>query len=244
MAKKKQSPALELVLHVWASACKAAPHSWERLNHTMYDAVTLAITGGLEFGVDDFNRICKTCRPQYWLDTEQAYLMAVATPNISACKAFEHCLKREPVIADNVTGPAWHHYNTFTCQRGRVAKGCTFDFRGLRPKVTSFSNGCVVACTYKPRKEGEYGDKLERRFTISREHIITDRADQKERRWILDNGREVWGKEACDKFCDALGGVNYLKARFLQLPRKRIDAALKKLGLEIGQAAEAAGGET
>lgn len=169
--KKKESPALQLVLHVWASSCKAAPHSWERLNHTMADAVKIAITGGLEFEAGDFNVIEKECRPGYWLYIESAYATAVSTRNQSAYKAIEHYLGREPIIADGVSGRG----------RGRLAEGCTFDYQGLRPTVTSFRNGYVVACTYKPNNEDEYRSKVDRRFTLTREDIIADRADQKER---------------------------------------------------------------
>lgn len=91
----------------------------------------------------------------------------------------------------------------------------------------------AVAQLKNVQAHGNQQRKPHRRFTISREDIIADRADRKQREWMLVKGLEAWGDEAAKKFVEYLKVDSKSRAEFFQLPRKRIDAALKKCGLSV-----------
>lgn len=57
----------------------------------------------------------------------------------------------------------------------RLYVGSQFTWEGKTVKITSFRDKAVIACTYKPRKKGEYGDKIDQRLRIPFADIIETR---------------------------------------------------------------------
>lgn len=186
MKKKPESPALTLIRHTWEHACKATTHSWERLNHAMHDSLKLAISGGLEFDAGDMKTLFESFRSGYWIgaSSEWIYTLAVADENISAVESYEAATLREPIRADDIEARVRCGMHGDNIQRGRerLFVGATFTYGAVRPTVTSFdSDGNAVACTYHKRNEGEYGNKVLKRYRVSQEDIVRDRAERKER---------------------------------------------------------------
>lgn len=189
-SKPKQSSAYALMAHIWQCSLKATGHSWERLNHAMYDALKLAINAGLIFGPDDFAKIMHDFDGGYWIldgGGEWCYSMAVQTGNLSAAQAFEHWKKRKPFIADDVdydAGDDRGKHGSYGRQRERLAVGFKFPWKEHKAKVTSFGDDgtYLMACTYRPRKEGEYTEKIARRFRITIADIRAERKERKERK--------------------------------------------------------------
>lgn len=218
--QKPQSPALQLVLHVWEHRWKGIPKSWTRVNRAMYAALQLAITGGLRFDPDDVGAILRTCRGDYWMFCERHYAAAVSVQNYSACESFEKWNARGPIRADNVKG------DTMTRQRERLAVGFVFDYAGYRPTVTSFRDGKVIAVVHKGEREPKA-----RRFTLSQEDINRDRADRRWKERLLYGSLDWWSDEQRQQLVELLGRPT--TKEFNRLPRKRIEQALSKLGLEV-----------
>lgn len=161
---KKQSPALALVWLVWEH-CRM--QSWQHINSAMGDALRLAITANLRFEAGDIHEIVRSCRAQYWMNSESQFASAVERRNTSACQSFEACFGRGPFI--------WNSY--------RIAVGSDLIWDGVLCKVTSFGKGSddpkvdsIIACSYK---SGGYPTKIDRRFTVTR-HAL--RAAEKARK--------------------------------------------------------------
>lgn len=97
LPKLSGSPAYQLVALVWA---QTAFRSWIRLNHTMQDALLLAIKAGLRFAKDDIGSIFGRFRGSYWFgaDSERFYRCAVEAGNTSACQSWEHWVGRPPFL--------------------------------------------------------------------------------------------------------------------------------------------------
>lgn len=188
------SPAMQLLELVWGNTNGATGHSWERLNHAMQDALSLAINAGLRFDADDFKALGRF-DPGYWIGPdggEWAYSLAVAVDNQSAIKAFEKHAGRPPLIGDNVNlyvNASGVHGQTASRTRGRLAVGSVFDYAGVRPTVTSFKGDAAIACTYKVSENGaSYPKKIDRRFRITGDDLIRDRAERKAKRKENANG--------------------------------------------------------
>jgi hypothetical protein len=189
MAKPKdtRSDVIKLLDIVWAGANEATDHSWERLNHAMRDAVQLCIAAGMKFAETDIDHVRNNYRSGYWIgdSREWIYSLAVADGNGSAVKAFEMSFGREPFIADGVT-PSQHcgAHMTSERQKERLHVGAYFQWKGEHVKVTSFDDTAkiVIACSYHPGKDGYRTEsKIKKRYKITREDIIEDRAERKER---------------------------------------------------------------
>jgi len=234
MAKRKQeSPAHQFVMLAWRNKCSACPHSWARVNQTMRRTLHLAIELGLEFAQGDFGAIYDACRGGYWFTDdggEYFYTTAVVAENLSACKAFESFRGRGPILADDVRAQG---YERIRRQRERLAVGLSFEYAGYRPVVTSFSNGAVVACTYRTRPEGKYFNKVERRFCITREDIVLDRADRRWREKVLRGSRDwpVTKREALGALL-GLDKVSNWREAFQRMKRSKIERTLKSMGCE------------
>lgn len=183
MGKKpqKDGPPVALVRLVREEAQAATSHSWERYNTALRKALQLAIGAGFRFHSQDFHKL-NDFRPGYWMgsDREWVYSMAVAEGNESAAKAWEEYKGREPIICDGVT-PVLRHdsyaHTSGTRSQERIHVGCKFKFRGFEVQVTSFNTaGAAIAVARDDR----------RRFTITRQGAIQERADQKGRKQISD----------------------------------------------------------
>ncbi len=179
--KKKDSPAIHLLDHVWHhDGGRARVKSWERLNHSMHGALSLAITSIMDFDLDDFSVIAERYRPGHWMGEtygERYYSIAccgvehVTTYglNMSACLAFEHWKKRKPFLVVRSSSPRDAKI------RDRICIGKRFYWEGHYVKCTSFASDgeSFTACSYKSRPSGGYHGraKIDRRFTITHDKI-------------------------------------------------------------------------
>lgn len=184
--KEVKSDVIDLLDLVWSSANDSTGFSWERLNHGMRAALSLAIGSGFKFAEDDMKYIFSNYRSGYWLGdtTEWIYTEAIGVENDTAIKSYEKLKNREPIIADEVDGNSrsqFSHGNNVTRAKCRLFVGARFVWRGIRVTVTSFAedSSYCTACSYKPRAEGSYENKIDKRFKISRADIITERAERK-----------------------------------------------------------------
>lgn len=151
---EEKSPAYKLLEHVWRNALKTTRHSWERLNHSMADAMCLAIYSGMKFDTSDIDKVSQSFRMGYWGDGERFYTRAVKAGNISACHTLEKYLNRKPFIAkfnlDYWNGDGY--MRSPHRQSGRICVGCSFAWDGDRVTVTSFADdgSYFIACSYQP----------------------------------------------------------------------------------------------
>lgn len=184
----KPSPAIEILNLIWNNANSEVSHSWERLNTAMRDALQLAIGSGFPFEIGDFDYIRNNYDSNRWIgDWEWAYREAVSVDNKSAYQSFEACFQRTAIIADHVDIPASRFLHlTSKRSRGRLVVGARFIYQGRLVTVTSFAddNSYLTACTYKDN--GAYPLKIAKRFKITRESIIADRAERKEREELIN----------------------------------------------------------
>ncbi len=195
MAKKaRSSSVIKLLDLVYASTNDATSHSYERLNHAMRNALKLAIGAGFKFDIDDVAYILSNYRSGYWVGASDEWIYgdAIAVGNTSAIASYEAVKSREPIIADDVD---LHFRNSYLHQSGarqreRLCVGATFTFRGQTLTVTSFASDSSYAnaCSYVNRK-------VSKRFKVTREDIIVDRAERKERKKILASLKDVGEKE-------------------------------------------------
>ncbi len=176
---------IELLNTTWSGANKATSHSWERLNHAMYTALTLAIGSGMEFAEGDWEYIASHYNSDRWIgeSSENFYTLAIEVGNLSFAASYEFALKRDFIIADNVRqrerSPAsmYLHGGLGTHQRCRLAVGFCFPWDGHDVKVTSFSKEgeqtCVFACAHEDGSK--HWGKIIKRYRITRADIIAGR---------------------------------------------------------------------
>lgn len=199
MTKKKESAAIQFIRLAWNNSTAGVPHSYERINHTMQRAVNVAL-GAFAFEPGDWKIIATEFRSGYWLDTERGYTSAILNGNSSAVASIEAYLGRTPLIADDVD-PAddWQNRNTHlvsTRQKERLHVGARFPWKGETVTVTSMGKDSATACSYakeeyvrckecKGYKSGGK-QKILHRYTITRDAILAERAEQKRRAEIWD----------------------------------------------------------
>ncbi len=184
--KEEKSDVIDLLDLVWKSANDSTGFSWERLNHGMRAALSLAVGSGFEFAEDDMKHIFSNYRSGYWLGdtTEWIYTEAIGVENNSAILSYEKLKNREPIIADGVDGNSrsqFSHGNNVTRAKCRLFVGARFVWKGIRVTVTSFADDSsyCTACSYKKPPKGEYANKIDKRFKITRADIIAERAERK-----------------------------------------------------------------
>jgi len=215
MAKKKQpSSVVQLLDLVYERSLVATGHSWARINNAMQEALKIAIGSGFKFELDDWKYIRSHYKSDYWLgsDVERWYAICVSCSNMSAIVSFETMMDRPAYIADDVT-PVDSNFAHVTGRRQseRLAVGSRFRWDGKTVTVTSFGKGYLTACSYKPRPEPPelddetkvaaevvrkagwqvvpmhcYENKVLKRYKITRQDIIDDRAvrKSKESLWL------------------------------------------------------------
>lgn len=166
MSKKTESPAIQLLRHVWQSQGHQKGHSWERLNSAMQRALSMAIEHSIGFELGDFELMSKGPRKDgfnsgMWIGNdghmrgEGYYSLACGHrrcgggrtfgPNMSAALSFEAWKNRKPFIfADRPSEP-----------RKRLCIGERFhwplgDDKWGMATVTSFAEDgrSLIACTY------------------------------------------------------------------------------------------------
>jgi hypothetical protein len=188
-----KSAAIRLLDLVWQNTTKDT--SYERLNHSMRDALTLAIGCGMPMAAGDIKHVFSNYRSGYWISDsdEWIYTLAIQVGNMPAIKSYEAAKDRKPFLADDVSFSAdsgYIHSSYVNRQRERLCVGCSFSWKGLTLKVNSFAKdqSAVNACSYRRVKEEGHTyatDKVDKRFKITRDDILTERAERKERAELM-----------------------------------------------------------
>lgn len=181
------SPALAFVRHLYRHGQGATGHSWVRLNAALFGAVSVAIEGGLEFAERDFAEFYSRFKGAYWLGTppDRFYSTACEYGNISAAKSYEAAMGFKP----------------YTLEGQRVYVGRRFTWNEQSVRCTSIGRDGLVACSYKERKKGEYGDKIDRRYTISNEEMAAE--DKRLAKLAEDKKMEKAVREAAKHCADS-----------------------------------------
>lgn len=190
-------------------------------------------------------------------DIERWYSLCVADGNDSGRDSFEKLRGRESLIADSVE-PVKSHFAHVTGrrQKERLHVGAKFDWYGYRVTVTSFkADGSCTACAYPPNKYVqdvptapvakamkvvktagyEFIPKWDfdqrkpiKRFVITRDGIIEERADRK-RRSEIEKTVVDWSSKQRGDFMVAIGNPKDREA-FLRTPLKKLEQAFTKFG--------------
>lgn len=152
--KKKLSPVIELLQHVWDNSLLGTGHSWERLNQELRQILLSAIRVGYKFKLDDFRDVRARYNGGFWFGRdgehglgEQFYSAACKVDNLSACQSFENWVGRPPFILDGDRMHIGYELRIKTTEANN-------SFALRRGKVTSFSRPglegepFVVVCVY------------------------------------------------------------------------------------------------
>lgn len=185
---EEKSAVIKLLDLVWKNTNAASPHSWERLNRAMRAALELAIGCGLEFELGDYAHILSAYNTRKWIGAsdEWVYTLAIAVENGSAIASFEAKKVRQPIIADKVhleDHSGFIHTSSINRDRCRLCVGASLPWRGAKVFVNSFGDGYVNACSYKDTQS--YRGPIDKRFKITRDDIVQERAERKERDALL-----------------------------------------------------------
>lgn len=155
------SATLSLLSIVWS---KGKKDSWERINHAMRSALSLAIGSGLDFNPKDFAQMQDKFRWEYWVteSTEWIYSTAVINGNDSCVLAYEKWKKRTAFYANNISSSYCNsifiHRNSIVRKRERAAVGLCFPMNGRTWYVTGFNDvaGTIRLASYSSgRQEGK-----------------------------------------------------------------------------------------
>lgn len=196
---KPQSPVIHLLDHVWKHCNDGTSHSWERLNHAMSNALSLAIGAGFAFDVGDVKHIMTNYSSGHWIgeSDEWIYADAIRVANMSAVQSYEAYKNRQPFIADDVrfsmNGSSYMHGGGDR-KKERLAVGFEFKHQGKKFRVTSFADDSsyVTACSYKRLKvkgfQGQdyWDEKFDKRIQITREGIKLNRAEMANRKKYIE----------------------------------------------------------
>lgn len=177
-----KSAVIRLLDLVYAESLKSTGHSWGRLNSAMRNALSIAIGVGFKFSIGDFKHIFTNYKSGYWVgdEVEWWYTKSVSASNMSAIASFETYKGREPFIADRVDQPKCDFSHlTGPRSKERLSVGAQFVWKGDRVRVNSFApdGSYLNACSY--RRTGAFTKKVAKRFKITRQDIISDRAARK-----------------------------------------------------------------
>lgn len=226
--KDTRSQVVKFLDSVW-NAKVGVPHSWERINHAMREALQLAICR-FQFEPDDFNAVENGYGSGYWFDKEASYALAVICDNRSACESCEKMIGRGPIIADNVRlRPYGDHGGVHVVgdrQSCRLHVGCSFHWNGEQVTVTSFRGSAAIACAYNPDTY-TFRKKVRKRFTITRDDVIADRAERKRREEILDELTKIDKDNGDDRTEEILQEIGVrTKVEFMKVPLKKLERVL------------------
>lgn len=232
---KKESPVIALLTQVWRNAETSTPKSWERLNCSMRAALKLAIQSGFPFDAADFSNL-GPFSPGYWMGAEEewVYSLAIAEGNYSCATAWEKHKDREPIIADKVMMGDDRH-GTFAHMVGdrekeRLFVGAWIEWKGDTVKITSFrEDGAAVGCSYHAPKYKYATGKIKKRYAISRDDVIRERAEQKERKEIVAKLLAEKGPDVASAFKEILSCRN--DDEFKAMPIEKIRKSAKKVGI-------------
>ena len=158
--------ALRLIKTVWDNQkCE----SWDGVNHSMADAVVLAIGAMLKFSPKDFEIITGTMRSGYWSNWEYWYALAISIGNRSYIEAFEKFNERKPFFANQVLPVASRGFTHMTGRRARERLAVGSEVEGYG-EVTSMTNErVVITMRGEARKIHQFThDDLRRLFPASK----------------------------------------------------------------------------
>lgn len=191
MPKVTDSPAVQLMSHLWGKSQEATGPSWLRLNQGLREGLFLAVKIGMKFHEGDIGEISRRFRGGYWMgaEFESFYTCAVVYANRSAWKAYEAYVKRAPFVWTPARlNDRWGGGGMGINNPPRLTVGCAFQWKGEKVVVTSFNDdkGYVVAQSYtRPESEdcAECGhqktypkDKILHRYTITHEDLKAEKA--------------------------------------------------------------------
>jgi hypothetical protein len=153
--------AFKLLSLVWSNGKK---DSWERINHAMRQALSLAIGSGLTFKAGDFEQMAAKFRWGYWVtdSTEWIYREAIINGNEACVKAYEEWRGRTAFHANNIgtnyCNSPFIHANSIERKRERAAVGMRFPMNERTWYVTGFNDeaGTIRLASYASgRQEGK-----------------------------------------------------------------------------------------
>lgn len=251
-----KSSVIQLLDIVYDASLKSTGHSWGRLNTALQTALQTAIGSGFEFADDDWAYIGSHYRSGYWLgdDVERWYSRCVADGNMSAITSYEKWKNREPYIADDVT-PTESKFAHMTGDRQtcRLAVDFKFMWKGVKVTVNSFGNGYLNAASYEESNaEPTPSAKLQKaidtceaadyqvyyrnwpenrkplkRFKITRQDILDDRAERKRRKPAVDGLAEYYNDVDQTAQIKKMLGIT-TKEAFDALPVETLEAVLEQ----------------
>lgn len=181
----KQSPVITLLDLVYEESCKGTNHAWSRINNAMRSALEIAIGGGFEWNLNDFAHIMLSYKSGYWIGDggeERWYAQCVASCNKSAIDSFESFFERAAFIADDVEPVECRiAHMTGTRKRERLAVGSRLMWKGQRIIVNSFAadGSHLNATDWIGYTTGKNPTRKIKRYKITRQMIIEDRAERK-----------------------------------------------------------------
>jgi hypothetical protein len=176
MRKIQDSPAVQLIEHLWNHRQEATGHSWLRMNQGLHQGLMLAVKLGLTFEEGDINTIAERFRGGYWFgdNFESFYTCAVVYGNRSAWKAYEAHRNRTPFIWTPARlSETWGGGGQGINNPPRLTVGCEFQWKGERVKVTSFNDDkeYLVAQSYK-WNETKNCEKCGKALTYPKQSIV------------------------------------------------------------------------
>lgn len=159
------SAAKSLLQLVWT---KGQKDSWGRINHSMRNALSLAIGSGCSFVAKDFDYFSTNFRWHYWVteSTEWIYTEAIGYGNTSCVEAYEQWIGRKPFRANSVNLGWLHegyiHVNSSARQRERLGVGFSFPYDNGKWYVTAFNDakGTIRVARYKDHNQSGKPTKL------------------------------------------------------------------------------------
>lgn len=193
MRAPRDSPAIQLLQHVWDHAQRDTGHSWLKLNHAMSRTLDLAVESGMRFDKGDFATLFKRFRAGYWLGEnggEMFYRLAVLYRHASAWKTYEAWADRKPFIIKGASLSSTRGDGPMGQGLARIVVGAEFKWNGEKVTVTSFNDKehSFTACSYtrtpyKTRRAKGCGriigggqEKISHRYTIYHSAIYEAKA--------------------------------------------------------------------
>ena len=161
---------------------------------------------------------------------ESHYSLAVRNGNLSFAYAYEHRHGRIPFIGTGLCyrscWPRFPNHATQAKSSGRLCMGVKFSWYNKEVKVTSFNDKkkTLVACSYRPKKKGEYGDKIEKRFTITAEQFRKEMSERKKGQGVWDANIELEEKGVKVFYQENFG---YFVSKLLKTKTNNYDATGK-----------------
>lgn len=210
----KKSAALKLLTVIWESGKK---DSWQRINSSMRQALSLAIKSGLNFNPKDFSHFANHFRWEHWVTESHEWIYADAIINLndSCTEAYEKHFGRQPFRANGVSFgyvDCFLHANSISRQRERLSVGASFPLDGYKWHVTSFddSHGLIRAVRY----QGNHKDGKPKKLRSFTHDEITELFPSPEKFKKQSKALLTKLQEALSKVSSRAEGTQYLQKRY------------------------------